>query len=426
MAKTPRDFAAIGSWRPRGSCGISRRVSSRSALSIGGRCLHGRKLSAPDPARVGSVLAALDEQDEECPGGTSRLGGRGSGGEPELHWTLARAMIARSPEELVGEQFRRRQLRWGGEQEPPRRLAVALSRLAGARGDEVARRLSASLGYDLFDREIIQQIARDVRLSERVVSALDERDRSFLTDWLESFAAPSHLSTYEYLHHLRIAVGGIARLGAAVIVGRGAHLILGPSEALRVLVVAPRDVRVATVAAERGLSLREARRRVEVEEAERRAFLQKHFQAQLEDPEAFDLVVNTHVLGVEGAVEAIKGSLSSVTAAASPLEPAGAPADPSSWSIHQACVETRAVRYAGLLRGRGEHPGFLKVADAGSTRDWSSRTLFTGRRRDPQRFPQGSGRPSRPVTLHRETVALLLAHRWPGSCIVSAQRGGAR
>jgi Cytidylate kinase-like family len=223
-------------------------------------------------------------------------------------------MIARSPEDLIGEQFRRRQLCWRRERLPPRPLAVALSRLAGARGDEVARRLSASLGYDLFDREIIQQIAHDVQLSERVVSALDERDRSFLTDWLESLAGGAHISTYEYLHHLRMAVGAIARLGAAVIVGRGAHLILGPSEALRVLVVAPREVRIASVAAERGLSLREARRRVEIEEAERRAFLQKHFHSQLEDPEAFDLVVNTHVLGVEGAVEAIKGALSRVAA----------------------------------------------------------------------------------------------------------------
>jgi cytidylate kinase len=87
-------------------------------------------------------------------------------------------------------------------------------------------------------------------------------------------------------------------------------LILGPHEALRVLVVAPREVRVANLAEETGLSLPEARQRIRMEEAERRAFLQKHFHAGLEDPETFDVVVNTHGLGVEGSVEAIKGALS--------------------------------------------------------------------------------------------------------------------
>ncbi len=216
----------------------------------------------------------------------------------------------RSAAALVDEQVRRAQLRWGREPEPPHRGVVALSRLPGARGDEVAQRLSASLGYDLFDREIIQQIAHDVHLSERLVSALDERNRSLLADWLLTLASDPKLSTYEYLHHLRTVVGAIARHGAAVIVGRGAHLILGPSEALRVLVVAPREVRVATLAAETGLSRREAQERIRMEEAERRAFLQKHFHADLGDPEAFDVVVNTHGLGVEGAVEAIKGALS--------------------------------------------------------------------------------------------------------------------
>jgi hypothetical protein len=37
------------------------------------------------------------------------------------------------------------------------------------------------------------------------------------------------------------------------------------------------------------------------------------FRCASANPEAFDLVVNTHVLGVEGAVEAIKGALSRVT-----------------------------------------------------------------------------------------------------------------
>ena len=52
-----------------------------------------------------------------------------------------------------------------------------------------------------------------------------------------------------------------------------------------------------------GLTEREARQRIVDVEADRQAFLMKHFHAELADPSGFDLVVNTAVLGVEGACE---------------------------------------------------------------------------------------------------------------------------
>jgi cytidylate kinase len=101
------------------------------------------------------------------------------------------------------------------------------------------------------------------------------------------------------------------------ILGRGAHLILGPHEALRTLVVAPWEARVATgVADQEGISRHEAASRIEAQEAERRAFLMKYLHADVGDPAAYDLVVNTHVLGVEGAVETIKSALPTVAARA--------------------------------------------------------------------------------------------------------------
>jgi cytidylate kinase len=214
----------------------------------------------------------------------------------------------RSATELVEEQMRRAQLPWARERTAVQRGVVALSRLSGARGDEVAGRLSAVLGYSLYDREIIQRIARELKQGEEFVATLDEKDRPFVREWLVSLGG-RNVSTFEYLHHLRLVVEAIARMGGAVIVGRGAHAILGPSQALRVLVVAPRETRVACIALKEGLALSDARRRIELEEAERQAFLRKHFHESLSDPEAFDLVVNTQVLGVEGSVETIRAAL---------------------------------------------------------------------------------------------------------------------
>jgi cytidylate kinase len=212
----------------------------------------------------------------------------------------------RSIAQIVDEQSRRWELaRTERQAERPCRPVVTVSRQYGSLGHDVAQRLAEKLQLDLFDQELIHEIAESTHLSERVVSALDEKGRELLTDWMTSLATNAYLSPAGYLYHLTRVVGAIAHHGGAVIVGRGAHLILDPGRALRVLVVAPLETRVQTVMQREGLSEREARRRVSQVEADRKAFLMKHFHVESDDPTRFDLVVNTGLLGVEGATEAV-------------------------------------------------------------------------------------------------------------------------
>jgi cytidylate kinase len=82
--------------------------------------------------------------------------------------------------------------------------------------------------------------------------------------------------------------------------------VLGLGGAFRVLVVAPLEVRVRTVAQRDGVDEREARRRIVSVEADRKTFLMKHFHADFADPTTFDIVVNTAVLGVNGTCAAIR------------------------------------------------------------------------------------------------------------------------
>ena len=214
----------------------------------------------------------------------------------------------RSIEQVIEEQAHRWRLQQVERPVERRRPAIALSRQHGAGGEVLARRLAEALNLEVFDREIIQRIAGKAQLREQEVTALDERDRAVIDEWLAPFAAERYLTHYDYLHHLIGVVAAIARRGGAVIVGRGAHLLLRPGEALRVRVVAPPEACVAAVAEEEGLSPHAARERIEAVESERRAFLRQYFHAEFDDPTQFDLVVNTVVLGPDGAVAAIRGA----------------------------------------------------------------------------------------------------------------------
>jgi cytidylate kinase len=215
----------------------------------------------------------------------------------------------RTIEQLVEDQARRWILPHAGPAREPSPRVITMSRQHGAGGSEVARRLCEHLRLDLVDHAIIRDIAASAHVSERTIEELDEKDREVLTEWLLALAEPRHLDPIGYRSHLTRLVRAIARRGGALIVGRGAHLILNAREALRVLVVAPLETRVATVRQREGLSAREAQERILHVEAEREAFLRRHFHAGFGDATLFDLVVNAGDLGIDGAVAAIEAAL---------------------------------------------------------------------------------------------------------------------
>ena len=213
--------------------------------------------------------------------------------------------MPRSVEALVEQQARRWQLVRQERRDEEHRPVLTVSRQHGAGGGEVVKTLARDLGLEVFDKEIIQQIAESTHLSERVVGALDDKKREMLTEWLSGIASHSYLSAVEYRYQLTRVVGAVAHHGGAIILGRGAHLILGQGEALRVLVVAPLETRIATIMKREGTSERDARRQIQAVEADRKAFLMKHFHAEFVDPTQFDLVVNTALLGIANACATI-------------------------------------------------------------------------------------------------------------------------
>jgi cytidylate kinase len=65
---------------------------------------------------------------------------------------------------------------------------------------------------------------------------------------------------------------------------------------------------VARLVEREGLTERDARRRIQVVESDRKAFLMKHFHVERDDPTLYDLVVNTALLGVERAAAAVRSA----------------------------------------------------------------------------------------------------------------------
>jgi cytidylate kinase len=216
----------------------------------------------------------------------------------------------RSLDKIVEEQIKRWQVDQKKKYKKPIRPVITISRLPGAGGRILAQKLAEDLKIDLFDSAIVEEIAKNSKVSLRIVQTLDEQDRSIFDDWIQALGE-NHMWSYEYLEHLTRVVGGIGAHGHAIIVGRGASYILPTEVCLRVLVVAPLQTRINNVIKAYGVSESEAKRRIIRTESDRKAFIRKYFNADMTDPMNYDLVINTKNFDIDAAVKVVTEAFSS-------------------------------------------------------------------------------------------------------------------
>jgi cytidylate kinase len=225
--------------------------------------------------------------------------------------------MGRSIEQLANQQI----LKWLSEKKthdsvPPsttprtglrvvQRPMITISRQYGAYGGEMGKIVARELNIDFHAQELVHQIAAHAGVREQVVQALDERSQGSLRLWVDDLITLRKFETSDYVKALTETVGAIARHSRGVIVGRGAHLILDPSRTLRVRVHAPADVRAKYVSEREGMSLEEARLKVERVDEERLVFFRQHFNTDIRDPSAFDLVINTGTFSLEAGAQVV-------------------------------------------------------------------------------------------------------------------------
>lgn len=191
---------------------------------------------------------------------------------------------------------------------------VTISRESGSGGTILAGNLARTMGFDLFHREVIQEMAESANISTRIIETLDEKGLSVLEDSVAAMIRERHLWPDEFLRYLMKVIGTIGKHGQAVIVGRGAQFILPENENLKVRVIAPLAMRIQNVAHELDMAESEAQKMILKKDSERRSFSRKYFYADVTDPLNYDLVINTARMSIDAAVKSIVAALNHLNA----------------------------------------------------------------------------------------------------------------
>ena len=218
--------------------------------------------------------------------------------------------VERLIEALVGVELAqaRKAAEEKAAQERKASYVVTISRSYGSHGHRIGQQLADRLGVRCCDRAILEGVAKRADLDGGLVKRLDENiELAGSKPWKALFKNKSY-PRERYLHHLVKVVLNISKKGG-VIVGRGAHLILGPGKAFRIRIISSPDVSAQRVAERRELDLKAARERVRTVNRQRTDYLQTLYGKDINDCSSYDLVINTDRFDVDAAIELILHSM---------------------------------------------------------------------------------------------------------------------
>lgn len=178
-----------------------------------------------------------------------------------------------------------------GEKEPVFFPLITISREYGAPGAALAERLGKMTGFEVWDRELLGAIAKDLNSDQKFLETLDERRKQDIEDAASAFIGKVHTNV-SYLRSLIKVVKTIEEHGQGIIVGRGANYICETHKDLTIRMVQPFNSRVEHIAEKQKISIKEARELVNKKDNERAEFIKRFFYKDLTTASDYDLIIN--------------------------------------------------------------------------------------------------------------------------------------
>jgi cytidylate kinase len=210
---------------------------------------------------------------------------------------------------------------------------ITISRQYGSEGDEIAANLCQILGYQSFDKQLMEKVATEVGLTEgEIVDFTEDQHqvRGFLDrllgnqrqivtqtrSWGEDRYGVRTLDVKEIdatvsISLVQAVIHAAARHGNVVIVGRGGQAVLrNEPGVLHVRIEAPLETRLQRVQLREGLTYELAREVVAQRDRAAADSLKRFYGVDWSDSLLYHLIVNTGRWGIESASRLIVNAVS--------------------------------------------------------------------------------------------------------------------
>ena len=193
---------------------------------------------------------------------------------------------------------------------------ITISREFGSGGREVGEKLAAKLGIKLYDKELLQQAAKDSGFCEEIFENHDEKPtNSFLYSLVMDTYSVSGYSAAPFLdmplnHKVFLAqfetIKKIAEKESCVIVGRCADYALSDNpDCINVFIHADLDVRIKNVSRNLNITENKARDIINKTDKQRASYYNYYTSKKWGDSKSYNLSLDAGKLGTDNCVEMI-------------------------------------------------------------------------------------------------------------------------
>ena len=192
------------------------------------------------------------------------------------------------------------------------RKIITISREFGSGGRELGKRLAEKLNFAYYDREIITEISKKMGVTEEYAQKLSERGiYKHAFQIAKSFTVYSEIQNNqtEILVAQQKILKNIAENGNAVIIGRGANIILKKYNPMNIFVYADMEAKInrcrMKVEEDRNLSDKEMENKIKQIDKNRKNYHKIISNLEWGDKRNYDLCINTSNLEIKKIIPAL-------------------------------------------------------------------------------------------------------------------------
>jgi cytidylate kinase len=191
---------------------------------------------------------------------------------------------------------------------------IAIEPDIGSLTKEIANTLAEVVKWQVFDDEIVEYIAKDAHVKEKIVREMDEKSQNLVQEEIEQFlrllTKEDNFGEFEYHQALLKTLVSLECKGEAILVGHGCAFAFDDDLfCLRIRITSSLSKRIERLCKRLNEPVETVRKHILKGDQKAREFVQFHFGKNRDDLSSYDLVLNSDNLPVKKIVDTLLATM---------------------------------------------------------------------------------------------------------------------
>lgn len=197
---------------------------------------------------------------------------------------------------------------------------ITISKECGTDSEQVASLLAKKLGWEYIGKQLVAELAKELRISKSDVEMFIKHEQSRLLRFVDRYTCTlvqrvvdrEHgcLDDKNYFEAVKKLVEDVYQAGNAIILGWGSQCLLQDRDGvLHVRLRKGKEEKIKTIMQRFKLDRDAARHHIQREERDSKSLIKHYFDVDWNDSKLYDLIIDMGKTSVEEAVETIMDNL---------------------------------------------------------------------------------------------------------------------